>query len=733
MRLPLLNDVARVLALGAIALAATSCTSTVVKKITKDVGQFEQDGEELPIEDTGSPSGADGSNPGTKDADTQGKDGKSDVDVFVADIASTDIGGKAECESTGAWGCPCQSNSDCLAEFCVTGDKGKVCSEKCFDDSSCPQGWGCTQVSGLGPDLVYVCVPRFTNICRPCTKNEDCGAGAAGGTGNVCLSKDDGKKHYGSFCGTKCATTKDCPAGYECANVPGGTSGTVTQCIPAGGADCSCTPLFVIEGDSTPCWKENEFGKCTGTRKCTDKGLTKCSALEPEPEVCDDDDNNCNGKTDEVGAVGCVSYFQDNDGDSFGIGKGVCQCKPPGEEFATEGGDCNDLATNVNPNAAEVCNQIDDNCNGETDEPGSGGCSIFYHDKDKDTFGDPNDSACLCPPQPAEWIEQAGDCDDASFDIHPGSPELCNAKDDNCNGKTDDENAEGCELFYADGDGDGYGPTQSGKCMCKADAVYKVTKAGDCDDTASDVHPFAPEVCNGVDDDCNNKTDDGAASTSCPVVANGTAACTTGKCMVGMCVPSWFDVNTQVGDGCECQADQDELKGGQTCEAAVDWGTLSDGGSTITVSGNVVPGDDSDWVKFVGKDVDDISQGGCDKFHVRARFLFNPGDQFVLDLYRGNCAGAAQLCKGEVDVGWRTNYFGAPDGPATAKANPEGDVVKTPNPAPAGECPCTNSPGAPNVNFCSDNTAVFYVRIYRKAGVAPTCDSYTAEITNGVY
>jgi hypothetical protein len=82
----------------------------------------------------------------------------------------------------------------------------------------------------------------------------------------------------------------------------------------------------------------------------------------------------------------------------------------------------------------------------------------------------------------------AADCDDHDSAVHPGAPELCNGKDDDCNGKID-------EGFDADGDG---------FAVCAA-----FGKAADCNDSDPAVNPGAAEVCNAKDDNCNGKVDEG--------------------------------------------------------------------------------------------------------------------------------------------------------------------------------------------------------------------------------
>ena len=82
----------------------------------------------------------------------------------------------------------------------------------------------------------------------------------------------------------------------------------------------------------------------------------------------------------------------------------------------------------------------------------------------------------------------ANDCDDHDPAIHPGAAEICNGKDDNCDGKID-------EGFDADGDG-------TPSCALAG-------KPADCDDKDPAVHPGAAEICNGKDDDCDGSIDNG--------------------------------------------------------------------------------------------------------------------------------------------------------------------------------------------------------------------------------
>lgn len=657
-----------------------------------------------------------------------GADGGDAVDSAAVDTTG---GGKVwkPCEQPNTWGCPCETAADCDSGFCVDSPDGKVCTLTCVE--TCPPNWLCAQ-SGAG-DAQFICLPKHASLCQPCSGHVDCSSNGSA----KCIPFDQGGGFIdGSFCGAPCKGHDDCPENFSCD--PVGLAGdlTVTQCVPTS-LSCSCSKSSVDKALSTACQRNNEFGLCKGVRACSADGLTLCSAAEPTVEVCDTDDNDCDGQTDEDGALGCKVFYPDQDNDGAGLGQGYCVCSHPGPGHATSGGDCNDAISSIGPGAKEICNDIDDNCNGNTDEPGASGCTVFYLDKDADSFGDPNDAACLCKGNKTpDYVDIAGDCDDQSDKIKPGVPELCDGKDNNCDGKTDEENAQGCSLHYLDIDKDGYGPTDTGVCLCKADAIYASNKPGDCDDNDLSVNPSKGEACNNKDDDCNGSTDDGDAPKSCPLVPGVTPGCKAGICGVASCPGNSFDIDGKFENGCECNADGNYGKGGGTCATALDVGPLGDGGTTSKPKGNLMPGESADWYKFHAVDGPDTND--CDTFSVRAR-LVQGQEYFVLDLYRGSCAGKSQICTGEPDTQWTVAFGDKPAfGPFTEAGQKLGKVVPSPQPFPAGECKCTTTaaadgPGLPGMNLCTDNTAWFFVAVRYKDGQAPVCAFYELELTNGIY
>ncbi len=101
------------------------------------------------------------------------------------------------------------------------------------------------------------------------------------------------------------------------------------------------------------------------------------------------------------------------------------------------GNDCDDNNSEVHPNATEICNGIDDNCDGITDAENSSGCMIYYYDSDNDNYG-VNNSKCLCNPTGYYSALLMNDCNDSDSAVNPGATEICNGIDDNCNGQIDE-------------------------------------------------------------------------------------------------------------------------------------------------------------------------------------------------------------------------------------------------------------------------------------------------------
>ncbi|MCA9573467.1 MAG: putative metal-binding motif-containing protein, partial [Myxococcales bacterium] len=195
--------------------------------------------------------------------------------------------------------------------------------------------------------------------------------------------------------------------------------------------------------------------------------------------------------------------------DTWGGAVAGVQCAPIAGAVL-QGGDCNDASSTFHPGAPETCSGFDEDCDGLVDDadPDMTGGSNVYADSDHDGFGDVNAAILRCAP-PAGYVVDATDCDDTDPAIHPGAPEICNANvDDDCDGLADtaDSSVVGALFLFADVDGDGWGDGPATRSCTPI--AGRVTTFGDCDDNDRNVSPSAPELCNGLDEDCDGLTDD---------------------------------------------------------------------------------------------------------------------------------------------------------------------------------------------------------------------------------
>ncbi len=235
-------------------------------------------------------------------------------------------------------------------------------------------------------------------------------------------------------------------------------------------------------------------------------------AINPDAaELCDGIDNNCNGLVDD--GIETFTYFLDVDGDSFGDAAAsldTCLASPP-EGYAGNGLDCDDGNAGLNPDAVEVCDGIDNDCNGAADD----GLAIYSYflDQDGDNYGSLADVIDTCLENPPQgYAPNAQDCDDADPNIHPGAEELCDGIDNNCNGAADDGLA--TTSYYLDEDGDGYGDAATAleSCLAEPPAGYAGNDM-DCNDADSAINPDAGEVLDSLDNNCNGMIDEGIVST----------------------------------------------------------------------------------------------------------------------------------------------------------------------------------------------------------------------------
>jgi hypothetical protein len=223
-------------------------------------------------------------------------------------------------------------------------------------------------------------------------------------------------------------------------------------------------------------------------------------------EYCDGEDNNCDGSVDEVGSVGSISYYTDSDGDGFGDDATQSTgCNLP-TGTSLQGGDCDDSNSSANPASLEVCDSIDNNCDGSIDEAGSYGEYTYYTDADGDGFGDDSTQMASCTvPVGASLV--GGDCDDSTSQANPASLEVCDGIDNNCDSAIDESGSFGEMTWYSDGDIDGYGDNSVTMMACTQPIGY-VSDGSDCNDSDTTISPGATEVCDSIDNDCDTVIDD---------------------------------------------------------------------------------------------------------------------------------------------------------------------------------------------------------------------------------
>ena len=543
----------------------------------------------------------------------------------------------------GEAGYPCKKGTDCNDGYCIQTPDGLQCTQVCVDE--CPFGWECALYSPALPDQIFICVPRHADICRPCTSNSECWTDGVD-AGQACVSYGP----EGTFCGSECEVTDDCPAGYGCKVVEDASGAQVSQCVLSQGM-CDCTQSFVDAGAATTCFVQNQWGACPGARECKASGLTACDAATPEQESCNKEDDDCDGEVDEETAGG--ECFVEN---PFGACPGVLECKDGSPECKA-----------ATP-APEVCDGLDNNCNGQTDEGfpdtnGDGVKDCLVSDKDGDGVLDVVDN---CPtisnPGQADFdLDGTGDacdldddndlsadtvdCAPMNPDVSPKAKEVCNGIDDDCDyavdeGYADSDSDKLADCFDEDDDGDG-----------APDAV-------DCAPLDPDAHPGAGETCNGADDDCDDDVDEGFPDLD----DDGAADCVDGD-IDG-------DGVTNADDNCPAapnkgQEDQDADGTGDACDVDADGDAIPDGSDNCPGVKNTLQADlDEDGI---GDACDPDKDGdGTPNDADNCPLVPNPGQEDQ------DSDGTGDACEDDLDGDGVTNAKDcAPLDPASYPGAPE--------------------------------------------------------------
>ena len=432
----------------------------------------------------------------------------------VIDTADAPLGSQA------GFGEECEADRECASRFCIVTmefDQG-LCTRFCSDDSGCEEeGWSCVFLLNSGGDGARICVP--TDLCidedndgygrGPSCEGPDCDDDdpeVYAGADERCNGLDDDCD--GAFDEFVVDTGEACSTAF-----PGECSRGITNCelgfsecrslAPASLEICNaldddCDGETDEQDDGAPlseqCYpaapETAGIGSCAaGIRSCAGGTFSQCEGLVlPSLEFCNGLDDDCDGETDEGDPGG---GFECNTGLDGACAPGVRRCE----------GSRVECAGLVAPgDHEELCNGLDDDCDGEVDEDSrwttrGAGCT---------------DGVGLCL---AAGILVC-DPDDPSGELvcsaepRSGAVEVCNGLDDDCDGIADDGalwSERGNVCF------DGVGACRrAGILICDVDGA-----AGPLECTAT-ADPEAPEVCNGLDDDCDGLVDD-LESELCPL------------------------------------------------------------------------------------------------------------------------------------------------------------------------------------------------------------------------
>jgi len=429
-----------------------------------------------------------------------------------------------------------------LALLCLSCDDN-VASKKagpgdpCDADSDCVEGLSCSQSLGacvraaadVGPD-----VPNVEDTTPPDTTEELIEVDTAEVDSGCITGEQQG-------CG---ANVGECTAGTSTC-----TDGVWSECDDLGPTDELCDALDndcdgAIDNDLQSECGIN-LGQCIrGVTSCNMGVWSTCKGgVDPVDELCDGLDNDCDGSADED-ASDASTWYQDADNDTYGtLAVTLVACSAPAG-YVADNTDCDDAQRFSFPSNPEVCDGLDNDCNGEVDD-GNIAPADWYLDNDGDTYGDPSISIATCTP-PAGYVLDKTDCNDAVAAVHPGGIELCDGLDNDCSAATADgtaapwfggqcdggdsdlcregtwgctgatqsctdstgDSAEVCDDAF-DNDCDGQTDEGCSTCNQNLDADFDgSSECDDCDETNGSIHPNALERCNGVDDDCDGLIDE---------------------------------------------------------------------------------------------------------------------------------------------------------------------------------------------------------------------------------
>ncbi len=241
------------------------------------------------------------------DGGEQVKDAGDDdtINDVVEDDVSGEDSGPLPLDCPGGPMCECEVNGDCDNSQCIDTPNGKQCAETCITSCSDEKNFKCATVESTGGDVTTICVPKYGRMCDPCTESKACKS--LGLSDSLCVVHGEG----GAFCGVGCELDAECQTGFTCKQVTSIEKIKGKQCVP-----------------KAPAGSEAEFGDCTCSDAAVKQKLQTACYIE------------------NIGNDGKVSLCK---GKRVCLVAGLTKCTAPKPE-------------------AEVCDGIDNDCDGDTDE-----------------------------------------------------------------------------------------------------------------------------------------------------------------------------------------------------------------------------------------------------------------------------------------------------------------------------------------------------------------------------
>ena len=383
---------------------------------------------------------------------------------------------------------------------------------------------------------VWACATTRSLECR------DEGTNPCGGVSTL-------EQRPGAPCGECADGTITCLSPEQTVCVGAGTRNSCGGCGPMPGEPgelCSAGAVFVCNGNTTACSLDIGLNACGGTAELTGAPGDACGLCNTGTLACAGVSSLlCEGESTTTP----YEWYPDRDGDGFGDAEAPVEvlCEEPTSGYSRTNDDCNDddelfypdapedacsaeddfncdgevlfvdedrdgvsacfdcddRNRRVRPDAPEVCDSLDNNCNDDIDE---GAGRLWYQDFDADGHGNPDVSIQACA-RPEGYVSIDDDCDDDNAARFPGNREICDNIDNNCDFVIDGETAIDRDQFYPDRDGDSFGdPRATPLFACERPDGY-VLNADDCDDSTEDINPSATEECDGADNNCDRIVD----------------------------------------------------------------------------------------------------------------------------------------------------------------------------------------------------------------------------------